>query len=104
MEKQKLNTTVVYVLSILGFLCCCFAGFGVLPAGIAYYMANSKMKEVNADPDAFENGNAMKTAKTVALVALILNALYLIWTIYRWSTIGYEESMDIYRNMMDQFS
>ena len=31
MEKQNLNSTVIYVLAVLGFLCCCFGGIGIIP-------------------------------------------------------------------------
>ena len=82
MEKQKLNTTVIYILSILGFLCCCLGGLGLIPSGIAYFMAKSKMKEATVNPDVFENGQAMNTAKTIALVVLIINVLYFMWSLY----------------------
>jgi hypothetical protein len=31
--KKQLNTTLIYVLSIFGLLCCCFGGFGFLLSG-----------------------------------------------------------------------
>jgi hypothetical protein len=41
MEKEKLpNATMVIVLSVLGYLCCCFAGLGIIPSAIAFFMAN----------------------------------------------------------------
>ena len=81
MEKQKLNTTAVYILSVVSILCCCFGGIGIIPAGIAYYIANGKMKDASHNPDEYENISGMKTAKTVAMVALIINAVYLFWTV-----------------------
>lgn len=103
MEKQKLNTTAVYILSILSILCCCFGGIGIIPAGIAYYIANGKMSEANQNPEEYENISGMKTAKTVAMVALIINAVYLFWTVYRVSTIGLEELMEQSRMQMEQY-
>ena len=88
MEKQNLNTTLVYVLSVLGFLCCCLAGFGLIPAGVAYLIANNKLKEAYADHERFENIQGMKTAKTVALVVLIVNVLYFALTCYRIYEMG----------------
>ena len=40
MEQQKLpNVTLALVLSILGFLCCCFAGLpGIILGGIALFL------------------------------------------------------------------
>jgi hypothetical protein len=69
MEK-KLNSTIVYVLSILGFLCCCFGGLGFILAGIAFYIAHTKLKEAYDDPENYEKIEGMKTAKIVALVVL----------------------------------
>jgi hypothetical protein len=69
MEK-KLNSTIVYVLSILGFLCCCFGGLGFILAGIAFYIAHTKLKEAYDDPENYEKIEGMKTDKIVALVVL----------------------------------
>ena len=76
MEKQQLNPTIVYVLAILGLLCCCIGGAGIIPAGIAFFIATSKLKEVQANPESFDNVSAMNTAKTVAMVILIINVAY----------------------------
>jgi Trk-type K+ transport system membrane component len=103
MEKQKLNSTIVYVLAILGFLCCCFGGVGFIFAGIAFFMAQSKLKEAYANPENYENIEGMKTAKIVALVVLIINLLYLIRIIYVISTVGWDEMMEQSRQMMEQF-
>lgn len=102
MEKIKLNPTVTYILSVLGLLCCCVGGLGIIPAGIAYFMANGKIKEANVNPENYENVKAMNTAKTIALVVLILNALYLIYTIYTISTIGWDEMMEQSRIRMEE--
>ena len=99
MEQQKLNTAVVYVLAIFGLLCCCIGGVGFILAGIAFYIAHSKLKEAQTYPERYEpqSVKAMNTAKTVALVILIINILYLIYTVYQISTVGwdtiYEDAM-----------
>ncbi len=104
MEKQKMNTTVIYILSVLGFLCCCFAGLGVVPAAIAFFMANGKVKEWKANPDNYENGNAMNTAKTVAMVVLIINVLYLIYSIFTIISMGgWGAYMENVRQMQEQW-
>ncbi|MCK7590450.1 hypothetical protein M0G43_07700 [Subsaxibacter sp. CAU 1640] len=103
MEKQKLNSTIVYVLSVLGFLCCCVMGIGVVPSGIAYFMANSKLKEASLAPENYDNIDGMKTAKTIALIVLIINALYLVYSIYRISTVGWDEIMEQSRQMQEEW-
>lgn len=103
MEKQKLNSTLIYILAIFGFLCCCFGGLGIIFAGIAFFIAQSKLKEAYANPDNYDNIEGMRTAKTIALVVLIINALYLLYTIYRIYTIGWDELMEQSREIMDQW-
>lgn len=104
MEQQKLNTTLVYILSILGFLCCCVLGIGVVFAGIAFYIAHTKLKEAYHEPEKYENIEAMKTAKIVALVVLIINVLMVIRVIYVLSTVGYDGIMEQYNEAMEQFN
>ena len=103
MEKQKLNSTIVYILAILGFLCCCFGGIGFILSGIAYFIAHSKLKEAYANPENYDNIEGMRTAKTVALVILVINVLYLLFTIYRIYTIGWDELMEQSQQMMEQW-
>jgi hypothetical protein len=103
--KKSLNTTLIYVLSILGLLCCCFAGLGFLLSGPAYLIANKKLKEAQLNPDGYEgNANSMETAKTVALVILIINVLYLLYTIYALATGDMSEVQEEWRKMMEEIN
>jgi hypothetical protein len=79
---QKLNTTLVYILSVVGFLCCCIYGIGTIAAIIALVVATKEMTKYNANPDEYVNGKAMKTAKTVATVSLVLSLIGLSLFIY----------------------
>ncbi len=105
MEQQKLNPTIVYVLAILGLLCCCIGGLGFILAGIAFFIAQSKLKQAQAAPENYDHDSvkAMNTAKIVAMVILIINIAYLIFTIYRISTVGWDEMMEQSREMMEQY-
>ena len=77
--KKQLNTTLIYILSITGLLCCCFGGLGFLLSGTAFLVAYNKVKDATENPENYEgNINAMNTAKTIALVILIINVLYFI--------------------------
>ncbi|WP_242093730.1 CCC motif membrane protein [Aestuariivivens sediminicola] len=104
MEQQKLNTTLVYVLAIFGLLCCCFGGLGFILSGIAFYIAHSKLKSVEDAPENFDPSSvkAMQTAKIVAMVILIINILYLVMTIYRIATVGWDEIMSQSQEIMEQ--
>ena len=104
MEQQKLSPAIVYVLAILGLLCCCFGGLGFILAGIAFFIAQSKLKEAQANPENSDQNSvkSMDTAKIVAMVILIINVLYLLMTIYRIYTVGWDELMEQSRDMMEQ--
>ena len=103
--KKSLNTTLIYILSILGLLCCCFGGLGFLLSGPAYLMANKKLKDAQLNPDDYEgNINAMETAKTVALVVLIINVLYHLYTIYSIATGDFSEVQEEWRKMMEEIN
>lgn len=105
MEQQKLNPAIVYVLAIIGLLCCCIAGSGILLSGPAFLIAQSGLKKASLDPENYDQGSvkAMNTAKIVALVILIINAVYLLVTIYRIYTIGWDELMQQSQDMMEQW-
>lgn len=79
---QKLNTTLVYILSVVGFLCCCIYGLGTVAAIIAIVIANKELKKYHENPDGYTNGKAMKTAKTVATISLVLSLIGLSITVY----------------------
>ncbi|TXD85123.1 hypothetical protein ESY86_00835 [Subsaximicrobium wynnwilliamsii] len=104
MEQQKLSPVLVYVLAILGLLCCCLGGIGFIFAGIALIIAMNKLKEAQADPELYDPASVkqMNTAKLVAMIILIINVVYLLYTAYRIYTIGWDEIMLQWEDMMEQ--
>ncbi|MFD0990825.1 CCC motif membrane protein [Mariniflexile jejuense] len=102
--KKNLNTTLIYVLSIFGLLCCCLGGLGVFLAGPAYFMASNKVKDAQLNPDDYEGDiNAMNTAKTVALVITIICAVTLLYNIYDLSTGGWEKRQEVIKGFMEGY-
>ena len=100
--KKELNTTIIYILSSVGLLCCCF-GIGFLASGPAYFMAAKKIKDAEMNPDDYEGDvKSMKTAKIFALVVLILNILLFIRVIYVFATVGLDGMMEIWEDAMQQ--
>ncbi len=100
---QKLNTTAVYILSIVGFLCCCVYGLGFLAAIIALVIANKELKKYANDPQSYSNGKAMKTARTVALVAVVVSGLMAVYSAYQYFAYSEEERMEQTFDMMEKF-
>jgi len=45
MNDNKLQyEPLIYILALFGLPLCCCAGMGILPAGIAYFIANNELK------------------------------------------------------------
>ena len=102
--KKQLNTTLIYVLSIIGLLCCCFGGLGILLSGPAYFIANKKIKDAELNPDDYEgNLKSLKTAKTVALIVSIICAITLLFNIYDLSTGGWERRQEFFKDFMEGY-
>jgi len=101
--KKQLNTTLIYVLSIFGFLCCCFGGLGFLLSGPAYLVAHNKVKDASENPDDFEGDiNAMNTAKIIALVSLIINLLFFTYILYLFLSGRLDELFDVWNEAMEE--
>ncbi len=104
MEQQKLpNSTLIIVLGIFGYLCCCFGGLGVIPSAIAYFLAIKSEKIFGENPDLYDNIKQIKTGKIVALIAMILSGLVLIRWIYVITTGDWDAMMEQSREILEQY-
>ena len=103
MIKKSLNPTLIYILSVVGLLCCCFGGVGILFSLPAFIIANRKEKDAIDFPDEYEGEiRAMNTAKIVALIVLVLNALMVIRVIYLISTGEFERMLELIRQGIEE--
>jgi len=84
MEQEKLpNATAVLVLGILSIVtCCCFGIFGVIFGIIALILANKDMKLYKQNPGLYTNYNNLNTGRIIAIIGLVLSALFLVRIIY----------------------
>jgi len=102
--KKKLNPTLIYILSVIGLLCCCFGGLGIFLSGPAYFIANNKIKDAKLNPEAYEgNIKSIETAKTVAMVVSIICLLYLAYTIYHIYTVGWDQITEQINQAIEQY-
>lgn len=102
---KKLNTTIIYVLSTISIVCCCFAGLGILFALPSFLIANKKMKEAELNPEDYEPEDitAMNNAKTFALVTLVINGLYFVYSIYSLATTDWDVFMEQYQQTLEKY-
>ncbi len=106
MEQQKLpNVTTAIVLSIIGYVCCCFWGLPALVLGIiAFVLLRSDYKKYLAQPEAYSNIGQWRTARILAIVAMVIGAIYLLWVLYQISSMGgWDAYMEKTQEMMEQW-
>lgn len=99
MEKQKLpNATISLILGILSFLaCCCSVGIGgIILSGIALYLANKDRKKYLENPELYDNYKQVNTARTIAIVGLVLAAISLIYSLIQILFFGGLEAYDVF--------
>lgn len=106
MEQQKLpNVTLALVLSILGFVCCCFAGLpGIVLGGISWFLVNKDEKMYKERPEDFSNYGTLKTTKILAIVVFVIGILYLAYSIYGIMQIGgWDAYIEQVKTMTEQY-
>src|SRR5690606_17128467 len=102
MEKKQLpNSTLILVLGILSIATCCCYGVIGLPLGIvALIMANKSTAVYAANPELYTGFQNVKTGKILAIIGIILNAIYLVYAIWLFSTIGYDGIQEMQEEWM----
>ncbi len=107
MEQQKLpNVTTSLVLGIISFIaCCCSMGIGgLLLSGIAFMLIRKDEKKYAENPDLYNNYPQLKTAKTVAIIGLVLGVLALLWSIYSITSMGgWDAYMEKVQETIEQY-
>ncbi|EAR14997.1 MULTISPECIES: CCC motif membrane protein [Robiginitalea] len=106
MEQRKLpNVTLAIVLSILGYVCCCIWGLPAILLGvIAYLLLRSDYKKYLESPEVYTNYNQWKTARILAIIAIVLGVLYFGFMLFRIQQLGgWDAMMEQSREMMEQW-
>lgn len=105
MENQKLpNATAVLVLGILSILfCCCYGFISVILGIIALVLAKKDMQLYNAEPQTYTNYQNLNAGRIMAIIGIILGAIYLVYVIILFSTIGMEGIQQMQEEMMRKY-
>jgi len=106
MEKQQLpNATLILVFGILSIVTCCCYGVIGLPLGIiALVLANKATTVYAANPELYTGFQNVKTGKILAIIGIVLNAIYLIYVIWLFATIGYDGMQEMQEEWMKGFN
>ncbi|WP_437396801.1 CCC motif membrane protein [Flagellimonas lutimaris] len=106
MEQKNLpNVTIAMILAILSFLCCCFGGApGLILGGIAFFLTKKDEKTYAENPDLYKNYSTLKTVKILAIIGMVIGALYLLYTFWSINQMGgWEGYMEKVNEMMKQY-
>ena len=91
MEKQKLpNGTAILILGILSIITCCCYGIGVILGIIALVLAKKDIALYAANPELYSDYKNVNTGKILAIIGIVLNAIYLAFVIWMIYTFGYD--------------
>ena len=101
MEKQQLPyATLILIFGILSIIACCCGVIG-LPLGItAWVLANKATALYATSPELYTGFQNVKTGKNLAIIGVILNGIFLIYVIWRFSTIGFDGLQEIQDEFM----
>lgn len=105
MEKQKLpNSTLILVFGILSIVtCCCYGIIGLILGIVAIVLANKATKLYMENPETYDGYSNVKTGKILAIIGVILNVLYLGYTIYLFSTLGMDGIQEMQQEMLEKY-
>lgn len=80
MEKKELqNSTLILILGILAVIGCCFWGILGIIFGIITLVLSKKATEIyNENPEFYTGYGNVKTGKLLAVIGIVLGALYLL--------------------------
>ncbi|OSY89097.1 membrane protein [Tenacibaculum holothuriorum] len=96
MERQKLpNSTGILVLGILSILTCCCYGFIGLALGIvALVLAKKATALHNENPDMYDGIGNVNAGRIMAIIGIVLSALYLIFVVGMILMFGWDALQD----------
>lgn len=105
LNKQEVpNATLILVLGILSIVgCCCYGILGVIFGIITIIISNKAIAIYNADPDMYYGYQNVKIGRILAIIGLVLSAIFLITVILFFIFNGGAEGiMEMQKEIMEQ--
>ncbi|NJM78620.1 MAG: DUF4190 domain-containing protein [Flavobacterium sp.] len=105
MKNQKLpNATAVLVLGIASIVtCCCYGIIGVILGIVGLLISKKDLLLYKENPSQYINYSNLNIGRILCIIGIVLGSIYLIWTIYLFSTIGYEGLQQMQEEMMRKY-
>ncbi|WP_460218698.1 CCC motif membrane protein [Psychroserpens sp. MEBiC05023] len=94
-QEQLQNSTLILILGILSIVTCCCYGVVGLVLGIVTLILAKKATAIYAEnPDLYLGFQNVKIGRILAIIGLVLSALYMLFTIWAIMTFGWEAMQD----------
>lgn len=105
MERQKLpNSTLILVFGILSIVtCCCYGVLGLIFGIVALVMAKKAKEIYFAEPELYDGYGNVKTGRILAIIGIVLSAIYLLLTIAAIAFYGVEGLQEMQDEMMREY-
>lgn len=102
MEKQTLpNSTLILIFGILSILTCCCSGLlGLIFGVVALFLAKTAKQTYLAEPELYTGYSNVKTGRILAIIGIVLSAIYLILTVVLIILFGWDGMEDMVRESM----
>lgn len=93
MEQQKLpNSTLILVLGILSIItCCCYGVIGLILGIVTIVLANKATNLYTSNPEGFTGYSNVTNGKILAIIGIVLSALYLLFVVWAIFTFGLDD-------------
>lgn len=93
---QKLpNATAVLILGILSIVtCCCYGILGLILGIIALVLAKKDSALYKISPQSYTNYSNLNIGRILAIIGIVLSAIYLLMTVWMIMTFGLEGMQD----------
>lgn len=94
-QEQLQNSTLILVLGILSIVtCCCYGVIGLILGIVTLVLAKKATAIYAENPDLYTGFQNVKTGKILAIIGLVLSAIYLLFSIWAIMTFGWETLQD----------
>ncbi|SEB38028.1 hypothetical protein SAMN04489761_0301 [Tenacibaculum sp. MAR_2009_124] len=94
-QRQLPNATAVLVLGIISILsCCCYGIPGIILGIIALVLFKQDKAKYDLNPSLYSNYSNLNTGRILAIIGIVLSALYLFFVIGIFATVGWDALRD----------
>jgi uncharacterized membrane protein YuzA (DUF378 family) len=102
MQKRKLpNATAVLILGIFSILtCCCYGVVGLALGIVALVLAKKDIALYKADPELYSDYSNLNTGRILAIIGIVLSAIYLLITLFSFVFYGSEAMQQMQNDMI----